>query len=133
MIDQPDLFVEPPDAPPPLSPFVPARKLGETFDPKLDGARLGSNQAKVLALMLDGAWHSTEELRKVGGLSGDRRARSLRDEACGGFAVEVRRDPGDLASGRWQYRLHPESTADQYHIAAEYLRAHRTDPESGEE
>lgn len=79
----------------------PPAKLGRTFSEYLDGRRLTSKMSQVLALMLDGEWHTTDELRAVGGSSGDRRARQLRDEEFGGFNVEAER----VREGLWHYRL----------------------------
>ena len=85
---------------------------GHTFVPALDAARLENAQARVLRLMLDEKWHTIEELRSVGGSSGDRRARQLRDEKIGGFQVEVERAGNltiDGSSGLWLYRIRPGS------------------------
>lgn len=79
----------------------PPTKLGRTFSELLDGLRLANATARVLALMLDGEWHTTEELRAVGGSSGDRRARQLRDPEWGSFTVDAERMHG----GVWRYRL----------------------------
>lgn len=79
----------------------PPAKLGRTFSEYLDGRRLTSAMSRVLALMLDGKFHTTEELREVGGSSGDRRARQLRAEEFGGFDVEAKR----VREGVWHYRL----------------------------
>ena len=84
-----DLFVDPPE------------KLGRTYSEYLDGRRLATAQARVLALLLDGRWHTVDELRAVGGSSGDRRARQLRDPKHGGFTIERERVDGGL----WYYRL----------------------------
>lgn len=79
----------------------PPGKIGRTFSEYLDGRRLVSKMSRVLALMLDGEWHTTEELRAVGGSSGDRRARQLRAEEFGGFTIEAER----VRDGLWHYRL----------------------------
>lgn len=102
---------------------------GWTFRPALDAARLENAQARVLRQMLNERWHTIEELRAVGGSSGDRRARQLRDPKLGGFDVEVKRAsevpreelpqaaqylaPKET-SGVWLYRIRPGSiTRDQ--------------------
>lgn len=104
--------------------FTPPEKLGKTFDPVLDGARLATCQARVLALMLDGHWQTTHALRAVGGLSGDRRLRALRDPELGGLVVEAERDPNSAAhTGVWRYRISPDTTPGQLQRARAYLAA----------
>lgn len=81
--------------------FSPPERLGETFDPEQDGERLATNTAKVYQLLRGGKACTVEELRRVGGSSGDRRARDLRDPRFGSLPVTVTRAHG----GFWVYQL----------------------------
>jgi hypothetical protein len=98
------------------------RFKGTSFRDDLDGARLRQQQAMVLWLMLDERWHTIFELRSIGGASGDRRARQLRDVEAGGFEVECKRarqihpserpahlEDDEKAKGAWLYRIVPGS------------------------
>lgn len=81
---------------------TPAR-LGTTFDAARDLLRTKCFTAKVLDLMLDGEWHTVDQVRAVGSQQGDRRLRLLRQL---GFTIESERDPNAAAnSGLWRYRL----------------------------
>lgn len=96
---------------------------GWTFKAQFDEDRLSNNQARVLHLLLDERWHTLNELRHVGGSSGDRRARTLR---AFGFSVDVVRSKDreaaearhgesppatqevlDVHPSLWIYRLRP--------------------------
>ena len=56
----------------------------------------------VLKLMLDGEWHSLDEIRAVGGSSGDRRLRELASVEFGEYVYEKTRVPG---SDEFLYRF----------------------------
>lgn len=83
--------------------FGPAQRLGETVL-GVDLPRLVTATVRVGALLADGAWHLLEELRQVGGSSGDRRARDLRDRRFGYLPIDVEPDP-TRGRGHWRYRL----------------------------
>lgn len=83
----------------------PSIYLGPHLRGSLDDARLTSNLARVLQVLLDGLWHTLLELRIVGGSAADSRIRDLRREEFGGFKIEAQRDPHDPRSGVWTYRL----------------------------
>ena len=77
----------------------------DTYRAERDRLRLTTALGRTLALMLDGKWHTIDELRAkdVGGHSGDRRGRQLRSL---GFTVEREPDPtAGPKSGIWRYRL----------------------------
>lgn len=111
---------EPPSREAPV--LLDSARWGATFAADRDALRLGTNTAKVLALLLDGKLHTLEELRAVGGLQADRRARDLRSAGFGGMTVEVRRDPSNPHNGMWTYRLERPSAA-QVRMARRALRA----------
>lgn len=76
-----------------------------TYRAERDRLRLTTALGRTLALMLDGQWHTIDELRArdVGGHSGDRRGRQLRSL---GFTIEREPDPNaPERSGIWRYRL----------------------------
>lgn len=80
-----------------------AAPKAEGYRAELDRERLVDARSKVLALMLDMQWHTIQELRTVGGSSGDRRLRELR---ALGFRIEKVRDPGmPVQSGIFRYKL----------------------------
>lgn len=77
----------------------------DSYRAERDRLRLTTALGRTLALMLDGKWHTIDELRAkdVGGHSGDRRGRQLRSL---GFTVEREPDPtAGPKSGIWRYRL----------------------------
>lgn len=77
----------------------------DSYRAERDRLRLTTALGRTLALMLDGRWHTIDELRArdVGGHSGDRRGRQLRSL---GFTVERELDPtAPPKSGIWRYRL----------------------------
>lgn len=78
---------------------------GATYDGDLDFDRLKNNTVRVFALLLDGQWHESAELRSVGGSEATRRARSLREEQYGSLVVERER----ITDGNWRYRLNLDS------------------------
>lgn len=84
-----------------FSDAVPRR--GRSFDAALDKTRLLTRTERVLILLLDRGWHTLDELRAVGGSSGDRRCRDLR---ALGFIIDAERDPTQPeTSGAWRYCL----------------------------
>lgn len=80
--------------------FTPSEKLGRTFDPSQDTQRLLSATQRVCAVLLDGHPHTTEELRRLGGSSGDRRARQLRSLGLPIHCVRVK-------GGTFTYQMGP--------------------------
>lgn len=83
--------------------FTPDTRMGETYVELRDGRRLTGTTQRVFVYMADGRWYSIEQLRRreVGGLSGDRRARDLRDSRCGSLHIEKR----NVGPGLWEYRM----------------------------
>lgn len=81
--------------------FTPPARLGESFVLLRDGHRLVKATQRVFVFMATGAWVTTEALREIGGSSGDRRARDLRDKRYGTLRVERR----NVGRGSWEYRL----------------------------
>ena len=81
---------------------------GDTYDPALDGVRLGTLLADVRAVMSDGQWMTVTEVRdKIGRgteTSVSARIRDLRKRKFGGHTVESRRR-GNHRDGLWEYRL----------------------------
>lgn len=97
--------------------FEPAPQFdGETFDSKLDGARLGSQLKAVEQVLLDGGWHTIPQialqLRKrtiaCTEPSISARIRDLRKERFGGYTVARRRADKD---GLFEYRISPTGEA----------------------
>jgi len=76
---------------------------GETYDLRLDRERLTNNTQRVFRLMLDGMWHSPEDLQRVGGARWSARVRGLREEQMGSLNIETRRR--EDSPGVWEYRL----------------------------
>lgn len=74
---------------------------GTTYVPELDFDRLSNNLQRVYATLKDGAWHTADELRQVGGVEATRRMRDLRGDAWGPLRIESRR----VDDGLWEYRL----------------------------
>lgn len=106
-----DLYVDGRPVDPPPKIVAAARQAalmdfgGDSYAPVFDRERLNNNLQRVLALLLDMKPHSTEELREVGGLHGDRRARDLRQDDHGGFTVTCWRDMKDPKAGLFLYHL----------------------------
>jgi hypothetical protein len=81
---------------------------GRTYDIALDKHRLLTALERVLVLLSDMKYHRLDEIRTVGGSSGDRRLRDLR---AMGFVIDALRDPNAReSSGEWLYcmRVIPE-------------------------
>ena len=76
---------------------------GETFSDDLDRSRLTNNVQRVFALLVDGKWHSAEDLSRVGGSNWGARVRSLREAQFGSLTIEKRRCPPGFST--WEYRL----------------------------
>lgn len=92
-----------PDTLPLFANLGPVGRLGETaLD--LDLPRFAMGTTRVADLLADGEWHLIAELREVGGSSGDRRARELRDPRWGSLPIDVEPHP-ELGRGQWRYRL----------------------------
>lgn len=82
---------------------------GETFDPELDGKRLGAQQRVVMTYISDGKWYTLAELSLALGYpeaSISARLRDCRKPRCGARTVERRRR-GDPKRGLHEYRLVP--------------------------
>jgi len=69
---------------------------------------LRNNLQRVFVTLLDGRWHTVEELRRVGGPGGPARARELREARCGGQMIYCRRRPTG------SYRLELNSLTDEW-------------------
>lgn len=76
---------------------------GRTFRRNLEHERLASNLLRVYELMQDGEWHTTPEIRAVGGSAGDARMRDLRKQNFGGHEITRRRVQGKPAV--WEFRM----------------------------
>lgn len=77
---------------------------GATYAPSRDGARLAAQLDRVRLAMLDGHWHTLDELAaRCGGTvaSVSARLRDLRKDKFGGWCVEREY----VAHGLWHYRL----------------------------
>ena len=75
---------------------------GETFDPALDGARLGAQQALVKAHMLASGWQTLAEIEQATGTpqaSASARLRDLRKPRFGSYTVSRRR----RSAGTFEY------------------------------
>lgn len=81
--------------------FTPPARLGASFLVLRDGHRLTKATQRVFVAMASGGWVTTEELRAIGGSSGDRRARDLRDRRYGNLTIEVK----NVNRGLFTYRL----------------------------
>ncbi len=80
---------------------------GETYDPDLDGERLGTQLQRVFHLMRDGEWRTPREISAVvpGSESGlTARTRDFRKPKFGGHTVNKRRR-GEGKRGDWEYQL----------------------------
>jgi len=78
-----------------------------TLDPKLDAERLGKQIDRVRDYMLDGRWHTLEEISLHTGAppaSASARLRDLRKPKFGCYFVERRR-AGHPKAGIWEYRI----------------------------
>lgn len=79
---------------------------GATFDPALDGERLGAQLLRVRDLMADGLWRTLGEISAELGApqaSVSARLRDLRKPRFGGFRVQRRR----VGEGLFAYRVTP--------------------------
>lgn len=63
--------------------------------------RFKTNLQRVLNLMLDGKWHTADEIREVGGSEGLRRLRELKSPCFGEMSYEEK----EIKNGLYQYRL----------------------------
>jgi hypothetical protein len=82
---------------------------GATYDPALDGPRLGGQLAAVRRALASGGWWTLRELSTFCGGSEagvSARLRDLRKAKFGGHEVDRERVPG--GSGLWRYRLLPK-------------------------
>ena len=70
------------------------------FDRPIDHGKLNKAKDRILQLLMDGQFHTTMEIIRVGGASGLRRLRELRAE---GHLIECEPIEG---SNEWKYRLH---------------------------
>ena len=88
---------------------------GETYEPSHDRQRLTGQIAAVWQAMMDGRWHTLDELCRTTGYSSQAsisaRLRDLRKDRFGAHEVERRRrgEPGD---GLFEYRIAKEKTND---------------------
>lgn len=77
---------------------------GATFDPRLDGARLGRQLEVVYRAMADSAWHTPAEIEAATGANWASASARLRDMRRRGHEVQRRRrEPA--GAGIWEYRL----------------------------
>jgi hypothetical protein len=84
-------------------------KDGATYDPSLDEPRLGKQLKAVYEIMLDGQWHTLQDLsNQTGSPEGSisARIRDLRKPKFGGHTVEHER----ISAGLWHYRLVMENS-----------------------
>lgn len=72
-----------------------------TYNRDFDYSRLTNNLQRVFWLLLDGEWHTPNELMEVGGAQWSRRVRSLREPRFGMRVTAERCGTG----GTWRYRL----------------------------
>ena len=84
---------------------------GSTYDGELDFARLSNNLQRVYAQMMDGKWHTTHDLRPIGGQAWDSRVRDLRGLSWGPLDVESER----IKDGLWKYRIKAQSWTPRIH------------------
>lgn len=91
-----------------LEDYIATHIGGFTYDPALDGDRLGAQMIRVLDAMLDGRWRT---LREIADITDDpeqsisARLRHVRKK-WGVSAMERRRRPGiDPRRGVWEYRI----------------------------
>lgn len=79
---------------------------GKTYDSTQDRGRLTAQLDDVRKLMLDGAWHTLEQIANAVSApqaSVSARLRDLRKDKFGGYTVERERVPG--GNGLHRYRL----------------------------
>lgn len=85
---------------------------GRTYDPAVDGKRLGAQLARVFRVMEDGSWHTLGDLAHLTGdpeASISARLRDFRKAPFGGHRLEAERMPGkDGRRGLWRYRLNTD-------------------------
>jgi hypothetical protein len=99
---QPDLFSYVP-------PVILGDRMGETYEPKRDRARLNSQAQEVFRFMSDNCWHSLREISeatKWPEASISARLRDFRSPKFGSFTVERRH----LSKGLHQYRVLNQAT-----------------------
>lgn len=81
---------------------------GTTFDERLDGSRLRTQQEAVFELMQDGLWRTLAEIRIAIGQGSEAgisaRLRDLRKPKFGSLTVQRQRR-GDSTVGLFEYRL----------------------------
>ncbi len=90
----------PPNAHPETTPSLD----GATFDPAVDGPRLGRQLATAFAVMSDGHWRTLRQIAEAVGCSetsASARLRDFRKPRFGGHQVDRHR----AAGGVWLYRL----------------------------
>lgn len=76
---------------------------GSTFDPEIDGPRLGRQQRAVYGLMKDGIWRTLYLIACATGAPEASASARLRDLRRSGLTVERRRIEG--MPGVWEYRV----------------------------
>ena len=79
---------------------------GATYNPAIDGARLGKQFMRVWDVMQRGGWMTLAEIAEITQCpesSVSARLRDFRKEKFGGHTVERRRV--DSEGGQWAYRL----------------------------
>jgi hypothetical protein len=76
---------------------------GETYDARVDNARLLSATQRVLARLLDHAWHTRRDLEQHGG--GAAVHSRIADLRHAGLRITSRRAAGAPERGLWEYRL----------------------------
>jgi len=77
---------------------------GETYDPKLDEARLTGQLSRVYECLKDGQWWTLQRLKVTAGGSEagiSARIRDLRKSKWGAHKIERRR----VSDGLWEYRM----------------------------
>jgi hypothetical protein len=87
---------------------------GDTFDPALDGKRLGPQMIRVLRSMLDQKWRTLAEIKEITTdpeASISARLRDVRKRWGEGAMESRRRASAGLESGLWEFRVNlPEGT-----------------------
>jgi DNA-binding IclR family transcriptional regulator len=79
---------------------------GATYDPALDGARLGAQLQGVLRFVSSSRWYSLRQIADATGYPEASVSARLRDIRRLGFTVDRKRD-GEPTLGRWLYRVNP--------------------------
>lgn len=97
---------------------------GDTYHRIEDYDRLANNLQRVFHLLLSGDWHSGQELRKIGGSEGVRRARDLRGDAWGPLGITAER----VEDGNWRYRLDLKTVSQRIYLK---IMDKNPDPVSG--